>query len=318
MRFLLLVLLCALIPSVRADDLTRFVENDRAIGSNAWQDVKDRVNESLEILIKQGQLAKTPKALVQTASKFDRAARKNDDGFATSFSWVDITSATTKQFKVVCAAYGPVGRVVIQDASGQNIALPELQFMDQRHPSVLLLNDDSVVIASTFTRDAGFRENTRLSFIRLGSSPKHIQSMDFEHTLDWGGPRVLEGQIVVFSIDSPKAFFVPNTDPILKHRRVFKVSAGQPQLILDDPQDRALRVLDRWMDEARWVKEPTAMQKVLRKFLPEVEMIDDHRIQEYGDGSVAITMVGSNGEVRFALKPVGKTYKVTKAEGKVR
>jgi hypothetical protein len=47
-------------------------------------------------------------------------------------------------------------------------------------------------------------------------------------------------------------------------------------------------------------------------------MIDDHRIQEYGDGSVAITMVGSNGQVRFALKPVGKTYKVTKAEGKVR
>lgn len=318
MRFPSLLLLCSCAFLSRADDLGAFANNDREIGSRSITDCREVVGQNLDLLIGQVLAARNDAGVNKVITRFDKVAHQNDDGYPTSFSWVSGSRSSAGGFQVVCVSYGPIGRVAIINPKGIQVHLGELMFMEQRRPEILLMKGTSLVVSSPFVRDAGVRENTQLQFIRLDEKPVLLQTMSFEHTLDWGGPRLVDGDLAVFSIDTPKSFFVANVDPILKHRRVFRVVDGRAQLIVDDPQDIPLRVLDGWMEDARRAKRPTSMQRVLRKFLPEMELIDSHEMKSYLDGSVAITMVGDKSQVRFALKPRGKTFVVTKAEGKVR
>lgn len=301
----------------KADDLTVFADNDRIVAGRAFSDCTKQVDENLELLIKAIDQSRSDSAIRRTLARFSVAAKKNDDGFPTSFSWVDASRSVADGCRVICVSYGPIGRVAIFNRANTRVQIKELQFMDQRHPSVLLHRGHSLVLGSTFVRDAGIRDNTRIQFVRMDEKPVLQQTMDFEHTLEWGGPHVQADEVTVFSIDSPKSFFVANPDPVFKHRRVFKVIDGRGQLIVDEPQDIPLRALDEWMGAARAAKTPNRMQQVLRKYLPEMEMIDSHVVKTYGDGSVAVTMIGNQAEVRFALKPRGKSYVVTKVQGKV-
>lgn len=317
-----LVILAALTQSggLTPDDVQTFTANDRTLGSVGCEVRREEVDQNLGIMIRALRQAESREDAERIVAPFMQAARGNDDGFATSFSWADASIGKTESFLWIAVNYGAVGRVAVYSTAGRLQPLDaRLDYMIQRQPSVFALGATRAIIASRFIRDAGVRERTRLDFVRYeGDRFLIVHRLDFEHTIEWGGAQMLEEMLVVDSLDAPKSFFVANAEALLKRRRIYRIQRGRPVLVKDQPGDLPLRTLDDWMTTARKAKKPNAMQQTLRKFLPEISMIDEHELIDKPDGSVGIVMRGASGEVRFLLRRNGSRFRVASATGKVR
>lgn len=289
-----------------ADDLATFAKNDHLVGSGALAGHEAAVAQNLRILQKvilASDASKVDKAL----AAYDRAAKANDEGFVTSFSWVSGEKTTKGDLTVVCANYGPVGSVRVW-RKGKELALPmKFTAMDLRHPMLVTIIDSSVVIESNFVRDAGMRDNTIVDFLMLGPSGLRLaKSVEAEHTLDWGGASSKGKDVSIGSIDSPKSFIPSNADSILKRTRTYRLVGNQWKLIANQPGDLDLRALDDWLFQAQKAPRPRADQALAKKMFPGEEMLFEMKVVPSGHKAVKVVFSGDNGKLTFLLKRVGK------------
>lgn len=300
--------------------LATFADNDKAIGTGVFDaSTRAQVEENLDILVETAHRSRNDRELTRFSKDFQAAAEKNDEGYATSFSWISLSRNRFVGWEIICVNYGPVGRVAAFN-KGVRVEIPRmLDLMPQRRPEVVGTYGKHTILACTFVRDAGVRENSSVwDLVVEAPKPLALPVATIEHTLDWGGASLQRAELTLGSIDTPKSFFVANTEPIFKRTRVFSLAGERLALISDEAGDKPLRFIDAWMQEARAAKKPDAFQKTLLRYLPEIQMIDDYEVKEYPDGSVAIRLIGSSGEVRFALKPARSSFRIASATGKVR
>lgn len=301
MRLTPLLLCLALTPTLHADDLEKFARNDQLVGKGMYKPGDAAIEENILILTKA--IADAPAGEVKAVlERFDALAKKNDDGYATSFGWVGGSKVVAGNLSIVCVNYGPVGYVRIM-RGGRDLTTPEsLQFTDQRAPDVLLAKGGAVVIASHFVRDAGIHDNTKVDFLKIDASNVRIEgTVKAEHLLDWGGAAVKGGRITIDSLDSPRSFFA-YSEPYLKHRRTYTPDG---KLVRDEPGDLALRAVDKWLLTAQHAKKPDALQKVAAGVLPGPELLSGITVK-----GARIDLTGDNGVLRFDLKATNGGYRV--------
>lgn len=315
MPLLPLIALAALAPSAFVDRFETFAKNDAAIGKSAFDKPSPQVSSNLDLLVDAIREA-APSEVAQIVAKFDRLAKKNDDGFATSFSWVSGSKVNFEHFTAVAVSYGPIGRVAVFEADYKAKNDVRLAYMVQRSPRILAFNDDGLLVASGFVRDAGMRDNTRIDFahIRLGralhsDTVEVSKSFEFEHTLDWGGAAMKNGQLTVDSIDSPKSFFFSESEAHFRRHRSYTFGNHELSLKLDQPGDLELRAADAWIMDARGAANPTPVQRAVRKLVPEPQMVMDYKVTP---SSVTLELDG--GTLVFQLSRAGGKVTVSRVK----
>lgn len=283
-----------------ADDAATFAKNDRAIGSRAFDKPSPLVKENLDILVKAVNRARN---VEETVSRFDKLAKANDDGFATSFSWAAGSRMTVGDFTAVCVSYGPIGRVAIFERDTPVPTAFTLYYMVRRKPAILSFEGYTLIIASTFVRDAGMRDNTKVDVVRLGlgrlvraDNVRVIESLEVEHTLDWGGATIQNNLLTLESLDAPKSFIVPSVTALFKHKRVYRID-GDVVLVEDQLQDLALRAVDDWLYKAQRTNRPDKEQRIARQVFPRQEMLEDYKASNR-----EVVLKGDRGMLRFTLK----------------
>lgn len=301
MRLTPLLLCLALAPILQAGDLEKFAQNDRTIGKGNYKPGDAAIEENVLILTRA--LMNAPSGQIKgILARFDALAKKNDDGFATSFGWVGGSKVVAGNLTIVCANYGPVGYVQIMRGRGELPTPKSLRFTDQRAPEVLFAKGGVAVIASHFVRDAGIHDNTKVDFLKIDGSNVRIENtVTAEHLLDWGGAAVRGGQITIESLDSPRSFSA-YSEPYLKHRRTYGATG---KLVKDEPGDLALRALDKWLFAAQHAKKPDALQKVAAGVLPGSELLSGITVE-----GGKIDLAGDGGRLHFELKATRSGYRV--------
>jgi hypothetical protein len=256
-------------------------------------------------------LQAAPSAVAGVVARFDKLAKKNDDGFPTSFSWVSGSKKSNGNFTAVAVSYGPIGRVAFFEGGQRAKGGMSLSYMVQRSPRILAIDDDGLLVASSFVRDAGMRDNTRIdtAHINLGRARNSSflaagQTFDFEHTLDWGGASMKDGALIVDSIDSPKSFFVAESEALMRHHRVYSFGSGELTLRKDVQSDSDLRAVDDWIERAQKASKPNIDQSKVRKVLREPQMVlgikrhGSSVVLECDSGTLVFTLAGSGQSIR--------------------
>jgi|GEM_PF-5090935 len=296
--------------AIHPDPIAAFARNDRHIGDKSCDIRMKAVEVNLAILVRA--VAKSdPSHVKDVEARFDALAKKNDDGFETSFSWVSATKERVGRLTVVCVNYGPVGRVQAFDGTDAPYAEPAaLLYMVRRNPSVLALEGRYLVVASSDVRDAGMDENTRLDFLLIDAGRNRAIEIrnPFEavHTLDWGGPELRGDRIVFDSIDAPKSFYVSRATTILRRRRVFDMRG---RLLSDRAGDAPIRFFDQWLYRAQHARHPSPLQMTARKCIPAPDFADLFSWTSLAKGRVAVTL----GALRLTLRKADGRYIVVSA-----
>lgn len=288
------------------DVYATFAKNDAEVAERSFVDPLPPVVQNLDILVDAVRKADR-KSLTALLKKFGDLAKKNDQGFATSFGWVAGEKVSAGTFTAIAVSYGPIGKVVVFEASDKVRDDVALTYMVQRAPHILSLTEHELIVGSQFVRDAGMRDNTQIQSFRINlgrhtgaDSLTLVKSLEIEHTLEWGGARVKEGRLILESIDSPKSFILANTEAVLKRTRTYSISRGELVLQSDKPGDLPLRAVDDWLRAAQTASRPDPKQRQARRAIPEPELLLDYTVQQQAQ-KATVVFETDRGKLTFQL-----------------